>query len=114
MVVLGGRRIVNAEQKNKGTEFVSQICVLRMDSLTWSTVKYKGPFDIDDADIVAQPKFPDLYNYSSALIGDSIIVFGGMRGDGERPYALSKDMWNLGLPEYKENMKYDFMPNGNN
>lgn len=78
-----------------------------MDSLTWSKVKYKGPFDIDDVDIISMPKFPDLYNYSSALIGDNIIVFGGMRGDGDRPYALSKDMWSVNLMKFREN-RYDF------
>jgi len=34
-------------------------------------------------------------------------VFGGMRGDGERPYALSKDMWSVSLMKFREN-KNDF------
>jgi len=86
-----------------------------MDSLTWSTVKFKGPFDIDDVDIISMPKFPDLYNYSSALIGDNIIVFGGMRGDGVRPYALSKDMWSVSLMKFRE-CRYDYalVENGSN
>jgi len=53
MVVVGGRRNVDPGKKDRGSEFVSQICVLRMDSLTWSAVKYKGPFDIDDAHITS-------------------------------------------------------------
>jgi hypothetical protein len=85
LVVYGGRRFANPTPDVKyDSEFVSSISLLRVDSLEWSLVKYKkGNFSLDS--------FPELFNFSSALIDDQIVVFGGMQGI----YSQSKNCYSI-------------------
>mmetsp|Transcript_28809 Transcript_28809/g.43495 ORF Transcript_28809/g.43495 Transcript_28809/m.43495 type:complete len:82 (+) Transcript_28809:718-963(+) len=72
LVVFGGRRFANPEPNVVyDSEFVNKISVLRVDSLEWFEVKYKSGYR-------SLENFPELYNFSSALIDDTILVFGGM------------------------------------
>ena len=91
MIVYGGRRFANpAPDVVYDSEFVNQIVVLRVDSLEWSEVKYmKGEHALD--------RFPDLYNFSTALMDDRIVIFGGMQGT----YCQSKNCYSIELPVKK-------------
>lgn len=53
-----------------------------MDSLEWLEVKYS-----------ASSQLPDLYNYSSSLVDDQILIFGGMQGN----YSLSRKLFSIEL-----------------
>ena len=83
LIVYGGKKFAldgpNAEDK---TEFVDQVCVLRADTLEWFEIKYMR-------DSSAMDRFPLLSNFSSAMIDDQIVVFGGMKD----VYTQSKDMY---------------------
>lgn len=89
VVIFGGRKFVDVRlQDRKQTEFVDDIRVLRVDTLEWFKVSYKSEgFD----------RFPDLYNFSSALVDDKIVVFGGMKGK----YTLSRDMFSIELEDVR-------------
>jgi len=64
LVVFGGRRFANPEPNVVyNSEFVNKVSVLRVDSMEWFEVKYKSGFRSLDS-------FPQLYNFSSALIED--------------------------------------------
>lgn len=74
LVVYGGRRFANSSPDVKNdSEFVNSISLLRVDTLEWSLVKYKK-------DYFSLDSFPELFNFSSALMYDQIVVFGGMQG----------------------------------
>lgn len=91
LVVYGGRRFANPTPDIKyDSEFVNSISVLRVDSLEWSLVKYKK-------DYCSYDSFPELFNFSSALIDDQIVVFGGMQGI----YSQSKNCYSISLPKAK-------------
>lgn len=90
-MVYGGRRFANPAPDIKyDSEFVNSISVLRVDSLEWSLVKYKK-------DYCSLDSFPELFNFSSALIDDQIVVFGGMQGS----YSQSKNCYSISLPKTK-------------
>jgi len=72
IVVFGGRRFPNpAAGVRCDSEFVNEIALLRVDTLTW----YKAHFK---KELFALKCFPELFSFSSELIDDRIIVFGGM------------------------------------
>ena len=85
MVVYGGKRFANPSPEVRySSEFVNQIVVLRLDSLEWSEVNFMtGDQSLD--------RFPDLYNFSTALMDDKIVVFGGMQGT----YSQSKNLYSI-------------------
>lgn len=90
LVVYGGKRLTNPEpnQHVAKSEFVSTVSLLRLDTLTWYLAKFKlGGARLD--------RFPDLYNFSSEMVGDRILIFGGMLGR----YSQSKDLYCLKLEE---------------
>lgn len=90
LVIYGGRRFANPEPEvHYDSEFVNQVCVLQLDSLEWSEVKFN----------IGMDRFPDLYNFSTAIMDDKLLVFGGMQGC----YSQSKDMFTIQLPEKKTN-----------
>ena len=76
LVVFGGRRFAAG---NGESEFVTQIAVLRMDSLQWFEVFFKG-----------NNMPPDLYNFSSAIYDDELILFGGMQGNYRQTQKLHR------------------------
>jgi len=90
VVVFGGRRIANPEPGLVyDSEFVDGISLLRCDSLEWFEVKYKqGNVGLG---------FPPLYNFSSALIADQIVVFGGMGGG----YIRRKNLYSINLEDQR-------------
>ena len=57
MVLLGGRRLANpAPNVILESEFVDEICLLKMDTMEWKRVKHAGD------------SFPRLYNYSTTMM----------------------------------------------
>ena len=83
MVLLGGRRLANpAPNVILESEFVDEICLLKMDTMEWKRVKHAGD------------SFPRLYNYSSTMMDNQILIFGGMDGS----YSLSKILFRVSLP----------------
>ena len=86
LIVFGGRRFVNptAEYPNE-SEFVTQICLLRLDSVEWYELKYKHQ----------NQAVPGLYSFASALVDDDIIIFGGMTTD----YTCNKALYSINLPD---------------
>lgn len=82
LIVLGGRRIADpAPPLIQNSEFVNSIWLLRVDSLEWHYVNCK------------QNEFPQLYNYSSSLSEDKIIIFGGMNNK----YMYSSCLYSIDL-----------------
>lgn len=63
-----------------------------MDSLEWFEVKYKS----EDGSL---SKVPDLFNFSSNIIDDKIIIFGGMQGS----YSQSKNLYCIELDHLRTN-----------
>ena len=72
VVVAGGRRLTNyTHHVLHDSEFLEpahSMSILRVDSLEWFEVKFKNA-----------PGFPELYNFSSSLDGDSLLIFGGIK-----------------------------------
>lgn len=90
LVVYGGRRFVKLKTRAQGggnkarmdkfveanrlqltssdSEFVRQVAVLKLDTLEWHEVVFRGQGE----------HCPDLYNFSASLWGDEILLFGGM------------------------------------
>ena len=63
-----------------------------MDTLEWFEVKYKmegGSLE----------KMPDLFNFSSNLLDDKILIFGGMMGS----YSQSKNLYCIQLEHLRTN-----------
>ena len=59
MVLFGGRKFASLDSKSgSDSEFVNEVCILKMDSLEWCEITYKDK------------TFPELYNFSSALVED--------------------------------------------
>ena len=72
IVVFGGRRLSTpAPDTYYSSEWVNEIALLRLDTLTWHKVHFKK-------ELLSLKCFPHLFNFSSELIDDRIIVFGGM------------------------------------
>ena len=95
VIIYGGRRIANPEPSlmktaTKPSEFVDQVALLRVDSLEWFEVRYKQSNKMINS-------FPQLYNFSAALIDDQIVVFGGMKG----AYKQSKELYSIYLEDYR-------------
>ena len=64
---------VTGELYEKESEFVNQIALLRLDTLVWHEVRCKKGRKMESC-------LPDLFNFSSDLINDRILIFGGMLG----------------------------------
>ena len=62
-----------------------------MDDLIWYNVNYKRQNE-------GLEGFPELFNFSSCLIDDMIVVFGGMQGI----YYQSKNLYSILLPTKRE------------
>ena len=95
VIIYGGRRIANPEPSlmktgTKPSEFVDQVALLRVDSLEWFEVRYKQSNKMINS-------FPQLYNFSAALIDDQIVVFGGMKG----AYMQSKELYSIYLEDFR-------------
>ena len=72
MVIFGGRRFANPEPDViYESEFVNDVALLRVDSLVWYKVRFKAEYE-------GLAQFPELFNFSSSIIDDRIIIFGGM------------------------------------
>ena len=98
LVVLGGRRFARTNFYFGGytqSEFLSQVCVLRVDTLEWFEVKFKQNRDYLDS-------FPELFDYADCLVDDTILIFGGMSGAEPRPYSLQKDLYSLKLNKLRK------------
>ena len=81
LIVYGGKNLIGEKDCDpvtgkmliKNSEFVEQISLLRLDTLTWYEVAYqKGNKKL--------PGLPKLFNFSSEIINDRILIFGGMHG----------------------------------
>jgi len=72
VVIFGGRRFANPEPDVfYESEFVNDVALLRVDSLVWYKVRFKHEYG-------GLAQFPELFNFSSSLIDDRVIIFGGM------------------------------------
>ena len=94
LVLFGGRRYPDPGE-TFNTEFISQISVLRLDSLEWFNVGCK------DNRKGTLSTFPELYNFSSFLLDDMILIFGGMQGS----YTQSKCLYSIKLETKRENYR---------
>lgn len=100
LIVLGGRIFSTDNyftQSPVQTEFLNQICVLRVDTLDWYEVKFKNTRDYIDS-------FPDLFDYTDCLVEDTILIFGGMSGASPRPYTLQKNLFSLKLSNIRKSV----------
>jgi len=70
------------------------VCVLRLNTLEWHEVKFRSDRHLIDP--------PRLYNFSSCICGDELIMFGGM-GD---KYFLSKNLYCMQL----DHIRTEFVP----
>ena len=84
IVLFGGRRFSDPEEGHI-SEFVEQICLLKMDTLEWHEVYFRNK------------GFPELYNFASNIINDQMLVFGGMKKD----YSYSNNLYSISLETKK-------------
>ena len=84
IIVAGGRRFTNDTfhviHDSEFLEPVHSMSILRVDSLEWYEVKFSNV-----------EGFPELYNFSSTLDGDSMLIFGGIK----KNYLLSNSLFTI-------------------
>ena len=83
IVLFGGRKFSNLDEDP--SEFVKEICLLKMDSLEWYEVYLKNK------------TFPEMYNFASTIVNDQIVIFGGMNQD----YSYTNNLYSIELEKKK-------------